>query len=357
MQIRAIAVAAGLTVALGACQNTKEKQTHNDTRGTTQTSAPGLAPQSESELSTPLAKIDDVTITVGEFQERINRQSPHIRTRYTSQEQKKEFLDSLVRFEVLAKEAHARGFDKDPDVIRTMKQVMIQKLMKDQFETKLSPDAITDAEMKKYFEDHKNEYNKPEEVRASAIILKSKRQADNVAEKALGDEGKTNKGFRELVSKHSTDEKTKIRGGDLRYFSRGAKEIPGPVIEAAFGLTKTGDVAGPIKAGNGQFYVIKQTGKRKAITKTFDQVKRQIKNRLYREQRTNSQKVFIESLKEKANVEIFNDNLSKVRIDTSKAVSDGHGHGDMGTDDEGAGGHGTLPAMVPENPGGTGDEE
>ena len=42
---------------------------------------------------TPLAKIDDVTITLGEFEERLNRQSPYIRARYTSLEQKKEFLD------------------------------------------------------------------------------------------------------------------------------------------------------------------------------------------------------------------------------------------------------------------------
>ena len=78
-----------------------------------------------------LAKVDDVTITVGEFQERINQQSPYVRARYTSMERKKEFLDNLVRFEVLAKEADRRGLTKDPEVVRTMKQVMIQKLLKD----------------------------------------------------------------------------------------------------------------------------------------------------------------------------------------------------------------------------------
>src|SRR5690242_3883633 len=34
--------------------------------------APNAPPQSAEELKTPLAKIDDVTITLGEFQERIN---------------------------------------------------------------------------------------------------------------------------------------------------------------------------------------------------------------------------------------------------------------------------------------------
>src|SRR4029077_17975835 len=106
---------------------------------------PSSPPQSAEELKAPLAKIDDVVITLGEFQERINRQSPYIRARYTSLEQKKEFLDSLVRFEVLAKEAFRRGLDKDPEVVRTMKQVMIQKLMRDEFDVKITADTVTDT--------------------------------------------------------------------------------------------------------------------------------------------------------------------------------------------------------------------
>ena len=90
-------------VALGACKKSNESEAapqHSTVAG-----GPSAPAQSAEELKTPLATIDDITITIGEFQERINRQSPYIRARYTSIEQKREFLDSLVRFEVLAKEA------------------------------------------------------------------------------------------------------------------------------------------------------------------------------------------------------------------------------------------------------------
>jgi peptidyl-prolyl cis-trans isomerase C len=238
---------------------------------------------------------------------------------------------------VLAKEAFKRGFDKDPDVVRTMKQVMIQKLMKDQFENTLKPEDITDDEMKVFYEQHKDEYNKPEEVRVSAIILKSKAQAARVAKEATGDAGNSNKGFRELVTKYSTDDKTKIRGGDLRYFALDTAEVPKPVVTAAFALAKTGDVAGPIAAGNGTHYIIKQTGKRKAITKSFESVKRQIQNRLYRDKRTESQKNFIGGLRQSAKIEVFESNLNKIRIDTSTSSVQGHGGHD-------------VPAMPPEAP-------
>src|SRR6185369_11092957 len=120
------------------------------------------AGQKPEELTETLAKIDDVVITVGDFQERINKQSPYVRARYTSIERKKEFLDNLVRFEVLAKEAARRGLDKDAEVVRTMKQVMIQKLLKDEFD-KLKVEDIADADCKKYYDAHPEEFNQAEQ--------------------------------------------------------------------------------------------------------------------------------------------------------------------------------------------------
>jgi peptidyl-prolyl cis-trans isomerase C len=316
------------TVAFAACQKKAKDDPHTQARSApvAKGGGPTAPPQSAEELNSPLAKIDDVTITLGEFQERINRQSPYIRARYTSLEQKKEFLESLIRFEILAKEAYRRGLDKDPEVVRTMKQVMIQKLMRDEFDAKVTADTVADEEMKKYYDGNLTEYVKPEEVRASAIILKNKAQADRVLLEAKGDAGKTNKGFRDLVMKYSTDEETKLRGGDLRYFDASTKELPAPVIKGAFGLVNTGDVSDVLPAGNGTFYILKQTGRRKAMTKSFDDAKPQIRNKLFRDKRLQAQKDFLDNLRAGAKIEINDANLAKVRIDTSAAGDDGHGH-------------------------------
>jgi len=322
-----IRVLAVFTLLAAGCQKhekTEESQGQKAIGGGP--GGPAMPAQSAEELRTPLAKIDDVTITLGEFQERINRQSPYIRARYTSLEQKKEFLDSLVRFEVLAKEAYRRGLDKDPEVVRTMKQVMIQKLMRDEFDTKVTADSIGDAEMKKYYDGNLTEYVKPEEVRVSAIILKNKAQSDRVALEARGEAGKTNKGFRDLVLKYSQDEETKLRGGDLRYFDAQTKDIPANVVKASFALINTGDVSTTVDAGNGTWYVLKQTGRRKSITRSYDDAKPQIRNKLFREKRLQAQKDFVDGLRAKAKIEVNDANLAKVRIDTSSAGDDGHGH-------------------------------
>lgn len=297
-------------------------------------SAPAL---SKSELSTPLATIDDLTITLGELEERINRQSPYVRARYTSLEQKKEFLDNLIRFEVLAKEAYRRGLDKDAEVVRTMKQVMIQKLISQEFDSKVTPDSITDAELRAYYDANQKEYVKAEEVRASAVILVNRAQAERVLGEARSDAGKTNKGFRDLVEKYSSDEETKLRGGDLRYFTADSTEVPAPVVKAAFALAQIGDVSEVIDAGGGKFYVIKQTNRRKGSTRSFDDAKPSIRNTLFREKRTAAQKAFIEGLRAKSKIEIDEASLAKVRIEPASSGGSGEAQ------PPGLGGAGTPP--------------
>lgn len=309
---------AGLALALasGACR----KRDEGAPPPPGAQSAPAL---SKSELGTPLATIDDITITLGELEERINRQSPYVRARYTSLEQKKEFLDNLIRFEVLAKEAYRRGLDKDAEVVRTMKQVMIQKLINQEFDSKVTPDSITDAELRAYYDANQSEYIKPEEVRASAIILGNRAQAERVLGEARTDAGKTNKGFRDLVEKYSSDEETKLRGGDLRYFTADSTEVPAPVVKAAFALAQIGDISEVIDAGAGKFYVLKQTNRRKGSTRSFDDAKPSIRNTLFREKRTAAQKAFIDGLRAKSKIEIDEASLAKVRIEPASSGGPG----------------------------------
>jgi|JI10StandDraft_1071094.scaffolds.fasta_scaffold51301_2 peptidyl-prolyl cis-trans isomerase C len=289
---------------------------------------PGAPPaQPTGDLAQPLATVDGVTITVGEFQDRLNRQSPYIRNRYTSFEQKAEFLDSLVRFEVLAAEAARRGLDADPEVVRTMKQVMIQKLLRDEFETRVTPASITDAEVAAYYEKNQAEFVKQEEVRASAIVVLARAQAERVLLEAQGEAGKTNKGFRDLVGKYSSNEEHKLRGGDLRYLTEASTEVPKPVIAAAFALANVGDVSGVVDAGDGTFWILKQTGRRKAVVRTLDEAAQTIRNKLYRDKRQETQKAFIDGLRKAAKIEILEDNLAKVRVDTSAEGGDPHGEG------------------------------
>ena len=278
------------------------------------------APSQKAQGSTEtLAKIDDVVITVGDFQNRINQQSPYVRARYTSLERKKEFLDNLIRFEVLAREAKERGLANDEEVVRTMKQVMIQKLMKEQVDNQVKIEDVSDAEAKAYYDAHPEEFNKPEEIRVADILVKD----DKAAKKVMADpriKQPEGEGFRKLVAEFSQDAATKDRGGDLRYFEQGDKELPAEIVKASFALANVGDVSEPIK-GPGGLHILKLTGRRKALVRGFDEVKPQIKNRLFRDKRNQSMEDFVKKLREKSKVEIHEERLAKVHIEGGEGGS------------------------------------
>lgn len=271
--------------------------------------------QTEGKKGTVLAQIDDVTITVSEFEDRINGQTPYVRSRYTGLEQKKEFLDNLVKFEVLASEARRQGLDRDPEVVRAMKQVMIQKLLKQRFD-RLKQEDISDDEVKSYFDSHQDEFNRPPEVRVSMILVPD----EETAKKVLADprsKGLENVGFRELVTQYSIDNDTKERGGDLRFFDDKNRELPTEVVSAAFKLASIGDVSDPIKTKHG-FVILKLTGQRRALTRTLAEVSQQIRAKLFREKRQKMMDDYERSLRQKFKVEVNDAKLSEVRVDLSK---------------------------------------
>jgi peptidyl-prolyl cis-trans isomerase C len=279
-------------------------------------------PGSGGDPSQVVAKVDDAVITVGDVQERINKQSPFVRARYTTNEKKKEFLDSLIRFEVMANEAERRGYDKDPEVLRVMKQQMISKFLQKDFESKLKVEDVPDADVEKYYTEHPAEFNQKDEVRVSEVMVKEKGKADKAYAEAKAlpkaaalpttPEGKQ---FKDIVAKYSEDEDAKQRGGDLGFFDKDSTRYPKPIVEAAFKLAEVGDVAPPLKTDKG-WAVIRLTQKRPGFNRPLAEVKRQIQQRLFRDTRTKAMDNFVADLKKKAAIEIKDENLSKVVIDT-----------------------------------------
>jgi parvulin-like peptidyl-prolyl isomerase len=289
----------------------------------------GKGPSAGGGDSAVVAKVDDAVITVADVQERINKQSPFVRARYTTNEKKKEFLDSLIRFEVMANEAERRGYDKDPEVLRVMKQQMISKFLQKDFESKLKVEDVPDADVEKYYKEHPAEFNQKEEVRVSEVTNKDKAKADRAYNEAkalpkataagppVSDKDK--KEFKDIVTKYSDDDEAKLRAGDLGFFDKDSQRFPKPIVEAAFALKEVGDVASPIKTDKG-WAVIRLTQKRPGFNRPLAEVKRQIQQRLFRDMRTKAMDNFVADLKKKSTIDIKEENLSKVVIDTAGAT-------------------------------------
>ena len=267
-----------------------------------------------------LVKVGNETITVGEFAERLSEQSPYLRARYSSPERRREFLDNMVRFELLAAEAHTKGYDRSDEVERTRKQMMIQAMMKAEFEDRVQLTDITDAEVQTYFEAHREEFDKPEQIRASHIVIANRADAQRILTQVLTKRADI-AFWREMAQQHNEDAETKDRFGDLRFFSRTAERrddepaVPASVVEAAFSIAQIGDIHPTLVQSPAGFHIIKLTGKRAALHRTLEEASRPIRNRLWRERREQRVTDFIAGLRRDANVTVNEAALGTLHVD------------------------------------------
>jgi peptidyl-prolyl cis-trans isomerase C len=268
-----------------------------------------------------LAKVGSTTITVGEFADQLADQSPYLRRRYNSPERRREFLDNLVRFELLALEAERQNIDDLPEVQRTRKQMMIQQMMRELFDDQIQLSDVTDDEVRTYYERHRDEFQKPEQVRASHILVKNRAQAQRLLTSLRAREDDIAL-FRQMAEQYNEDASTRDRFGDLRFFSRPADRpsdelpvAPDPVAEAAFAIDRIGGVAPELVESEQGFHIVKLTGRRAAFSRTFEEARRPIQNRLWRERREQAVEDFVAELRANTEIEEHPENLAEIRPD------------------------------------------
>ncbi|MFH1131762.1 MAG: peptidyl-prolyl cis-trans isomerase [Pseudomonadota bacterium] len=280
-----------------------------------------MAPD-DPHMDQPVAMVGKQKITVGELTEILNRQDPRVRTRFASLERKKEFLKNLVRLEVLLVEARKRGLEKDPEVVRQVKRVMVNQLMERLNKELVKFEDISDKDVEDFYMKNIKLYKRPATVRASAIMVKSLNEAQRImalAKKKPEDA----RYFAELVKEHSIDSDTKSKGGDLGFFDKEVKHISKSVVESVFKIQGLWNLDGPVKTERG-YVVLLKTGESPEINRPLELEKDRIKNRVFNERRISSVNEFIERLHDQAKVTINEGNLAKVKIERPTSPMDGN---------------------------------
>jgi len=276
----------------------------------------GLTPAQSAEV---LVKIGNQTITVGEFAKQLADQSPYLRARYNSPERRREFLDNMVRFELLASEAARQGLTKLPEVERARKRAMIEQMMKREFDERIRPSDVPAADIRTYYEGHRSEFNKAEQVRASHILIADRAAAQRVLAQIREHPTDVNL-FRDLAGQHNEDTETRDRFGDLRFFSRPADRqpdepvVPDTVALAAFAITQVGGVHAGLVQSPAGYHIVKLTSRRAALARTLEESERTIRDRLWRERRERAVDDLLARLRRDATVREDWSLLSQVRL-------------------------------------------
>jgi peptidyl-prolyl cis-trans isomerase C len=181
-------------------------------------------------------------------------------------EAKREYLISFVSDMILvAKAAEAKKLPDDADFKRRLAYVRNKLLMETMLQTEAKT-AVTDAAMRKVYEDATKQMTGEQEVRARHILVETEDDA-----KAVLTELRKGTDFAELARLKSKDPGAS-EGGDLGYFTK--DQMVPEFADAAFKLEK-GQLSEPVKSAFG-WHVIRAEDKRERPVPPFDQVKDQI---------------------------------------------------------------------------------
>lgn len=205
-------------------------------------------------------------------------------------------MDYLIESVVMAEAAKAQHLDKTPAYKARIAYYKKRALRDIFFERKIR-DAITEADVRRIYDQQIVPQSRKEEVRVRHILVKTKAEAEQILR-----ELKQGKEFGALASARSLGP-SRVQGGDLGYFSRG--QMVKPFEEAAFAL-KPGELSGPVKTRYG-WHILLLEDKRKSEPPAFDLVRDSIMAPLVQQK---AQKI-IADLRKHARVEVLDPELKR----------------------------------------------
>ena len=167
--------------------------------------------------------------------------------------------------------------------------------------------SVSDQQVRAYYEENPNLFRKPEQVKASHILVQVPQGADEAKQaKALAmiqglktrvDNGEN---FAALAQEYS-DCPSKAKGGDLGFFSR--EQMVPPFSDAAFAL-EPGQTSDVVQTRFG-YHLIRATEHQAEQTMAFNDVKEAISKRLRQEEEGKKIDAYLEKLKEHADIQRF----------------------------------------------------
>lgn len=264
-----------------------------------------------------VAKFGKQSITEPELKQRFAEMNPYARARFQTVDQRRDYVEGLVRFELLAQEAVRQKLYDDPEVVEAARRVMVQQLLKKELDQ--TTGAVTDAEVNRYYQAHTADYVKPAMTRLShiAFSLNDRAMAETLLKQAKELNPLDATGFGALARAHSQDERTKELDGDMRFLSD--EEISaqyGPEVTAAAAkLAKAGDVFETLVETRKAFHIVKLQARQQPLNLTLEQAKPSIVQVLANESKQERFRALLSRLNQNARLELNESALSAIAVD------------------------------------------
>lgn len=217
-----------------------------------------------------LAKVNGIEITQQQMDYVLKTLPPQQAAEVQTEQGRKKLLDELIAGEMFYLDAVENGLDNNQDFKTVLKNTKHSLLQSYAIQNLLKTATATDEEVKKHYEENKDQFISPEEVNSRHILVNTEEECKNIKKEI--EEGLD---FSEAVKKYSTCPSNQ-NGGSLGSFSRG-KMVP--EFEAAAFSLELGKVSEPVKTQFG-YHLIIVDSKQESGEMKFEEVSENIKQQM-----------------------------------------------------------------------------
>lgn len=274
--------------------------------GIVATSSYVLADASESGGDDPVvAKIGEQKITKSEVEKRIALVRP-FQLRYfgsTLDEIRRKFVEeAIVKDALYVAAARAEKMENTPDVSDKLRSILRNALLK-QIRTEVAnAAAVTDEDVRVYYEANRDKYHAPTRVALWRILVATKDEAAQLIEKAKAD--LSPKRWNELARDFSLDKSTNMRGGNLGFVAPDGStndaniKVDTALLKAAEAVKDAELVPEPVAEGS-QWAVVWRRQTSKAVHRPLELEAPSIKQILTHEREQKRVRELIDELRKK----------------------------------------------------------
>jgi peptidyl-prolyl cis-trans isomerase SurA len=206
--------------------------------------------------------------------------------------------------EMLEQELNKENMTLNDYKERLREQITVSRVVNYEVRSKAH---VEEAEVRKYYEEHRDEFATPEEIRVRHIMFAYTEDMDSQKEEAIKKKAvdilnriRQGEDFASLASMYSEDASAK-NGGDLGYFTRG--KMIKIFEDTAFALKK-GEVSDVIKTPFG-FHILKCEDIRESAFKPFEEASKEIEKKIFNEKIRTLKDAWVKKMREKAFIEIL----------------------------------------------------
>lgn len=241
-----------------------------------------------------LAEVNGKKISGVDYNLFIDSLNPQLKQYFGGDELNKDVVNELVYQALLYEDAMEKGMDKEDEFLQVVEKTKESMLKTYALGKLLATVEVTDEDLKKFYEENKEAFVKPESADASHILVEEEDKAREIYEKIQKGED-----FEELAKEFSTCP-SKEKGGNLGTFTKGqmVKEFEDAVFE-----NEVGTITEPVKTQFG-YHIIKINQKNDAEELSFDEVKDKIEAQVRRQKEQDIYNKKITELKDKYEVKM-----------------------------------------------------